>query len=365
MTSEDHLYVNHAGTSWPKPNSVLQAIDLAQRATPPEWPVLIEQSVNTVARFFSVNADHLLITPGCTSALNLAIREFAWQSGDQVLTTHFEHHALHRNLVALQLRGVEFITARHGPREMVDLDHVEHLLKSSNIQLVAMTAACNVTGLMLPVKEIVEIAHRHGAKVLIDGAQVAGWYDFNLSELGVDLFTFAGHKGLQAPFGVGGMYIAPNVEMGCPTTSCNLPHGTDQRFVPSYCDAGSMNVAALAGLAAGCRWLSEPTQGKRLAKTRMLADAFCQQLKQDPRVTVYHDANFDVRMPTVAFTIEGVSTQSIQRKLSENRITASSGFQCAPRAHEALGTAIEGTTRISFGSFHDSDCIQRICQAIL
>ena len=201
-------------------------------------------------------------------------------------------------------------------------------------------------------------------RVLVDGAQVAGWCDINLMVLGVDLFAFAGHKALQSPPGVGGLYIAPGVLMECPKAARNISSGTSKHSLPSFCDAGSMNIQALAGLAAGCRWLSAPPQTDRLARTRRIAEAFSGQIKNVPRVTVYHDASLSQKVPTVAFTLKSISSQELQHKLRKCIITASSGFQCAPRAHEALGTNAEGVTRISFGACNDPNSIERLCQAV-
>ena len=86
-----------------------------------------------------------------------------------------------------------------------------------------------------------------------DGAQIAGWFDLDLEQLGVDFFTFAGHKGLQAPWGIGGLYVAENTSMKCPNASCEFDPSKRSEFgtQPGYCDAGSVDLIALAGLAAG------------------------------------------------------------------------------------------------------------------
>ena len=129
-----------------------------------------------------------------------------------------------------------------------------------------MTAASNVTGDLLPVPEIVTLAHEHGALALIDGAQVAGWMPLDVAALDVDLLAFTGHKGPHAPWGIGGLYVSERVQMASPNAVCELPVGGGATCapMPGYCDVGSVDRAALAGLEAGLRWLAAAEQSDRL-----------------------------------------------------------------------------------------------------
>lgn len=348
--AEKPIYLNHAGTSWPKPQCVTDAAEQTACSTPDVWPEIFETSVAAIADSFSIPKEHLLITPGCTSALNLAIQELPWQEGDRILTSQFEHHALYRNLIRLQLSGVVVDHVAAGYHTLVDLDELDRQLQKSPVRLVAMTAACNVTGQLLNTSEVIRIAHKHGALVLIDGAQVAGWSDLELTESGIDLFAFAGHKGLQAPAGIGGLYIAPSVKMRCPTATCAISDSdTSQQSRPGYCDAGSVNMPALSGLAAACQWLADPCRANRLTNAQSIAGALADGLREYPDVQLLHDGPAESRMPTVAFRINNLSCTSVHQKLSRSHILSSAGFQCAPKAHEALGTQEGGVIRISFG----------------
>lgn len=343
-------YLNHAGTSWPKPQSVLDAVDLVSKAEPDQWPELFRLSFETIASFFHVDSSRLVLTPGCTSALNLAILDQAWNSGDRVFTSSFEHHALYRNLVQLRSRHIEIIEVPPATNSTFDLDFFRKELKKGSTTLVAITAACNVTGALLPIEDIIDLTHQYDAKVLIDGAQIAGWSDLNLNELGVDFFTFAGHKGPQSPWGIGGLYVSENSAMSCPNASCEFSQGKKKDFEtkPGYCDAGSVDLVALAGLAAGCRWLSEGEQKNRLSKARMLAKEFTGYIREHSGCKILHDFEFDQKMPTVAISFDNLN-QSVAKKLKEHQIFVSSGFQCAPLAHQTLGTAEHGVIRFSFG----------------
>ena len=121
---------------------------------------------------------------------------------------------------------------------------------------------------------------------LIDGAQVAGWLELNLVDLQVDLFALAAHKGLHAPWGIGALYVAPDLEMHSLAATCEVPAPTATAPcapMPGYCDAGSVDRIALAGFAAAIQWLQSPAQRNRLEHARGLAASLTQQLGQIPR----------------------------------------------------------------------------------
>lgn len=356
-----NLYLNHAGTSWPKPKVVLNAAAQAASAEPDQWPNLFRESFDTVASFFHVDPSRLVLTPSCTSALNLAIMDQRWQAGDRIVTSSFEHHALHRNLVKLSAQRIEVAQVEPNGNQIFDLARLKTLLQDSRTKLVAITAACNVTGALLPFEQIIELAHQYGSKILLDGAQIAGWVDLDLVELGVDFFTFAGHKGTQAPWGIGGLYVAENSVMHCPTAACEFKPGTAKPYdsKPGYCDAGSVDLIALAGLAAGCQWLSDETNADRLHNARQQAAEFTNRIRKIPAAGICHDFDFEKKMPTVAVNF-GDDTPAIAKCLKENGIIASAGFQCSPLAHQQIGTAEHGVIRFSFGPAKSNVDLERL-----
>jgi len=344
------VYLNHAGTSWPKPPLVATAANGVFHSSPVRWPDLFVESHLAVASFFHVDASRLLLTPSCTAALQLAVQDHPWQAGDRVLTSHFEHHAMQRSLLKLQEQGVKLTVLPYSDDEPVMLDALEAELRRGQLRKMAMTAACNVTGRLLPIAEAIALAQQAGARTLIDGAQIAGWWDLNIDALQADMFTFAGHKGPQAPWGVGGLYVRPGLPMQCPLAGCDTtvrePATAD---MPGYCDAGSVNLAALAGLSAGCQWLNQPAQQHRLKTARELTAAFTQAVRNLPRVTVHHDVPVQHKMPTIAISIAGCTSTDLAQEFRERGLIISAGFQCAPQAHIALGTTTSGVLRFSFG----------------
>ncbi|MEO0601571.1 MAG: aminotransferase class V-fold PLP-dependent enzyme [Myxococcota bacterium] len=332
------LYLNHAGTSWPKPPAVRQAFVAALDAPPERWAIDFTQAHDAVAAAFGVATDTLLPTPGATSALAVAVADvLSWSPSDRVLTSGMEHQALMRPLERLEAQGVEVVEIPRGDGPL-DLDALEAALRERPVRLVAMSVAANVTGEILPYREIVAMAHEHGAVCLLDGAQAAGWLRLDLTELGVDLFAFAGHKGPQAPYGVGGLYVRPGLR----------PAG--------YCDTGSVDRPALVALATG---LATMADAEPLDRIRDVTEAFRAAATGLPGVRA---VGAGPRLPICSLVVEGRQPSELARALAERGVVVNGSTHCAPRAHRTLGTA--GTLRFSFGPTSSHDDAARAVQAL-
>lgn len=371
-----HLYLNHAGTSWPKPEVVSEAIRDATFASPSSWPNRFEDAHQTIADFFGVNCrEQILLTPGCTSALAVAIGDARIPPGKRVLTSRWEHHALHRPL--LKRAGgnvsVEYIpsgqlNSTSGLTDLIDLQWLENALSDQDVGLVAITAACNVTGELLPVKEVIQLAHQHGVQVLIDAAQLVGWHKLNLPELGADMVAFGGHKGLQGPWGIGGLYMSEQVQMECGSAQCELPvSGSTQSagIRPGYCDVGSVDQFALAGLHAAIKMLNQQNLPGHLDRARQQIQRIGEALKDREGLQLFGGNTNS--MPSIAFTVSGLASSKIASLLGKNGLVVASGLQCSPLAHDTLGTMDSGVVRLSVGLGQPDEeideAIERISQA--
>lgn len=346
-------YLNHAGTSWPKPAPVRVAVARALESSPASWAEDFDAGRRRVSTTLGVrDPERLLLTPGCTSALALAVADLPWEPGDRVLVSGLEHHALARPTQLLAARGVERTVIPRAPDGPLDLEQLRAELGRGSVRLVAMTAACNVTGELLPLEEVTALAHEHDALCLVDGAQLAGWVDLDLAQLGVDLFAFAAHKGLQAPWGLGGLYVAPHVSLASPSAACELPApGTAPACatMPGYCDAGSVDRVALAGLVAALDWLDAPERADRLERARAQVERLAGALERRPDVQLHGTRDPATRLPTIAFTVLGRAPAEVARELAAAGLVVGAGLQCAPLAHESLGTAPSGVVRLSAG----------------
>ncbi|MFT4585821.1 MAG: cysteine desulfurase/selenocysteine lyase [Gammaproteobacteria bacterium] len=361
--AEQEIYLNHAGTSWPKPQVVVDAVRDAMIRPPSQWGEHFEQARHTTAEFFGLrDPEQLLLTPGCTSSLAVAIGDIDLGGRSRVLTSVWEHHAMHRPLLKLERSGVTVGYVPSSDTSPLDLNQVEHQLSKGDVGLIAITAAANVTGDLLPFEEVIELAHRHDAQVLLDAAQVVGWLDLDFSALGADLIAFGGHKGLQGPWGIGGLYVADGARMNCSSAACELPQ-TDRKLRPGYCDVGSVDQVALAGLHAAIGWLKRIDRSVHIGRAREQigqmetalkdAGARCSRIYEPSR-----------RMPTLAFSVNDRPSAEIAASLRALGLVVGSGLQCSPLAHQTMGTESEGLVRISVGMGQNADGIQAAIEAI-
>lgn len=349
------IHLNNAGTSWPKPPGVLEAA--ARTLAEPPDAGLLETAAREISAFLGIaDPSRLLFTPGCTAALDLAIRDLPWREGDRALMSGWEHHALARPLH--QVRRQRGVGVAVLPGRPVDLEAAERELRKGAVRLVACTMACNVTGERLPVKELADLAHRHGALMLVDAAQAVGVLPVDVAALGADLLAFAGHKGPLGPQGVGALYAAPGVRIEGPAAACE-PGGEACALTssfPGYCDAGSANLAAIAGLLEGIRWIRD--RGVDSLPTRSLAARFREGLGGRLRV------HGRTATGAVSLTAGGTTPAALESRLAERGITARAGHHCAPLAHQSLGTLDGGTLRVSFGPFNTEADVEAALAAL-
>lgn len=361
------IYANAAGTSWPKAPGVVEAVQAALLADPTDNARRFGEGHDAVRRFFGVpdaSADRLLLAPSCTAALAVAVGDLALERGDVVITSSLEHHALARPVQKLVWeRGVVHAQAPYRPGVPIDLDFVEQTLRAGRVKLVAVTGASNVTGERLPIAELAALARAHGARTLLDAAQVAGLTPLDVGALGVDLLTFAGHKAMQGPLGVGGLWAAPHVAFACPTAACEVgaadAAGRRAPF-PGFCDVGSVDTPALAGLAAALAW-RDSCSPAQLERPLTLARRLLAECRDRRRCRVL--GGDGPRTATVAFTLAHVPLTHAQRHFRAHGVTVRAGTHCAPMALAALG-APEGCVRVSFGPHNEPADVDAVLAAI-
>ncbi|MCB9876499.1 MAG: aminotransferase class V-fold PLP-dependent enzyme [Planctomycetes bacterium] len=358
------IYANQAGTSWPKPPGVVEAVQHALGAAPTGNAARFRAAHARVARFFDLPAaERLLFAPSCTAALAVLLGDFAWREGDRVLTSSLEHHALLRPLQKLTWeRGVAHSSAPYRPGAPLDLDWIEGELRRGGVRMVACTGASNVTGELLPIAELVRLAHAHGALVLLDAAQTAGLLPLGVAALGVDLLAFAGHKALHGPLGIGGLWAAPHVPFVCPSASCEVggDAGARPSPYPGFCDVGSVNLPAMHGLAAAMDWLDGLDTAQRESPMR-LAAALREGCRQRPSCRVL--GGDGPHTATVSMVVDGLPLDRAQQHFVEHGLVVRVGQHCAPSALRATG-AVEGCLRLSFGVTNRDDDVTAALAAL-
>lgn len=203
------IYLDNAATSWPKPDSVHEAMVASLRTAggnPGRGSHALADAASrciadcrlALARFIRAgNPRRLILTSGTTEGLNLVLKGLL-KPGDRVVTSSMEHNSVMRPLNSLaRHHGVEVVRIRSDGMGYVDLDDARRAL--SDARVLVLCHASNVCGTLQDLPTLTRLAHEAGAKVIVDAAQTLGIYPFALDEIELDALVFSGHKGLMGP----------------------------------------------------------------------------------------------------------------------------------------------------------------------
>jgi len=375
------IYLDNAATSWPKPTEVKEAmVAFLDRvgANPGrsghrlsvEAGRIVYEAREALADLFHA-PDPLRIAFGlnATDALNLALHGLL-QPGDHVVTSSMEHNSVMRPLRALERQGVEVTVVPCSPEGLLDPRDVERALQP-HTRMVVLTHASNVVGTLLPIREVGEIARRHGVLFAVDAAQTAGAVPIDMEADAVDILCFTGHKALLGPMGTGGLVLGERVD---PSDLRPLRQGgTGSRsefeehpdFLPDLCEAGTPNAVGLAGLLAGVRWVQERGVEAIRAHEQALTARLLEGLGEVPGVTVYGPRDAARQTGTVSFNVEGLEPSEVGLVLDEEYgVLCRVGLHCAPAAHRTLGTFPKGTVRFAVGCFTTLEEVDAAVEAV-
>ncbi len=370
------IYLDHAATSWPKPPEVIRAMtDFLERAggnpgrsghrLSIDAGRAVYETRELIARLLGApDPLRVVLTANVTHALNIALLGLLDPATDRVVTTSMEHNSVMRPLRALQERGLELAVVPCHADGQLDLEAMATALRPG-ARLVVASHASNVTGTLLPIREIAALAHGAGALLLVDAAQTAGVLPIDAQEMGIDLLAFTGHKGLLGPQGTGGLVIAPHLEpslirpvlMG--GTGSRSEEERQPETLPDRLECGTGNGPGIAGLGAGVRHLLAHGVDAVRAHEQALAQRLIDGLRGIPGVTLYGPMDAALRTATISLRIAGHSVSEVGWRLDESYdILCRVGLHCAPAAHRTLGTFPEGTVRLAAGlsnTFADID----------
>ena len=377
------IYFDNAATSWPKPDAVRDAFHeyLGPAGGNPgrsghrmsiAAARIVEQARESIGELLHVeNPTRIAFTSNATHALNQAIyglfRSGQLKPGHHVITTGMEHNSVMRPLRHLESLGVEVTTVDCRTDGSLDVEHVRAAVRP-NTRLAVTTHASNVTGTLMPVAEITRFARERGIISVVDAAQTAGSIPIDVLEMGVDLLAFTGHKSLLGPTGTGGLYVREGVELEPLMrggTGSQSATETQPEFLPDAYESGTPNVAGIAGLGAGVRYLSGIGVEAVRQHERDLVQRFLEGVSEIAGITVYGVNELSERCGIVSFNVESASPSEVALLLDESfGILSRPGLHCAPAAHRTLKTFPEGTVRFSFGWFNTPSEIDMALSAV-
>jgi len=360
------VYLDHAATSWPKPPGVLAAIEEYfanaggntgrsghRRSIAASRTVSLARE--TLADLLAAESpDDLVFTKNATEGLNVAILGLV-RDGARVVTTSLEHNSVMRPLRYLEERGRCTVEAVHadGNTGELDLDEWEARLRAAGPCVAVATHASNVTGVVLPVRALGELAAAAGVPFVVDASQTAGHVPLALSELGATAVAMPGHKGLLGPTGTGLLYVAPDAELeplirGGTGSQSELE--TQPDFAPDRYESGTLNGVGIVGLGAAAAYLTEIGIERVHARLTELGRRFRDRLGDLPGIIFYGPADPAESSGILSVNVAGVPCATVARLLDDEwGVATRAGLHCSPAAHRSLGTAPDGTLRLSWG----------------
>jgi cysteine desulfurase/selenocysteine lyase len=373
------IYLDNAATSFPKPESVYQALDrfartdLANPGRAGHKMALAAERILDDARhllnqfFHGEGPERFIFTLNCTDALNMAFKGVL-AAGDHVITSDLEHNSVSRPLRAMELAGKISLTRLQADGGgTVDPDAVRNAI-TAKTRLVALTHASNVLGTVQPIAEVGRIARQRDLLFLVDAAQTAGVLPIDIQATNIDLLAFPGHKSLFGPTGTGALYVGPAAIVGAwreGGTGGDSSSETQPRDYPYFLEGGTPNVLGIAGLAAGVKFVMEQGQEKIHRRETDLCERLWRRLDEIGGYEVFGHRDHARRVGTLSFRSEGLPAAEIGAILDQAfDIAVRPGLHCAPYIHRAIGTFPDGAVRVSPGAFSTADDVDRLADAL-
>lgn len=379
------IYLDHAATSFYKPDSVAEAAAQAIRtmgncsrgvhpAALAGARVIFETRELLAELFHAPGPEQVAFTANSTESLNMAVKGFL-KPGDRAVTTVLEHNSVLRPLYEMEKAGVELEIVgcrREGGEKgrrlgKLDYDALEAAV-TPGTKAVVITHASNLTGNRTDIRRVGQWCRRAGARLIVDASQTAGVFPIDMEKDGIDILCFTGHKGLMGPQGTGGICLGKDISLkpllsggsGIMTYSKEHP-----AVMPTALEAGTLNGHGIAGLRAALLYLKEQGLDSIRNREQALMRRFYEQIREIPGIRIYGDFEQKDRAAIVSLNLgEEDSGQISDYLVQEYDIYTRAGGHCAPLMHQALGTKEQGAVRFSFSHFNSEEDADMAAEAL-
>jgi cysteine desulfurase/selenocysteine lyase len=381
------VYLDNAATSFPKPDKVLTAArdfyaafgvnpgrtgcDLCLAAEQ-----MILQTRKRLSAFFNPSAvaagkpkdpKRLIFTLNGTMSLNLIVNGMVGP-GDHVVTTMVEHNSVIRP-VNHRVRDAGATATYVVPdgEGYIDPEDIRKAIRP-NTKLVIVNHASNVTGVVQDVQAIGKVCRELGVPLAVDTAQTAGVLPIDMTECNISFLAFTGHKGLLAPTGTGGICVADDAEIRGTIYGGTGVRSADPYHLEEYpyrLEAGTQNLAGIAGLSAGLDWLEEHGMDKVRRHEMELMAELQNGLAEIPGVKIWGTKRLDRRVATLSITVANYDPSDVGTILdAEHTVLVRTGLHCAPLIHDHMGSSPRGTVRFSIGPYNTREHVAAAIRAV-
>jgi len=330
-----------------------------------------EATRDSVARLMNAaSRDQIVFTGNSTGALNLVAHSYGrgvMKGGQAVVISEMEHHS---NIVPWQLlrdaHGIELRIARVTDAGELDMEQFESLLADRKVGLVSITHMSNVLGTYTPAERIIQIAHAHGAKVLLDGSQAIVHRRVDVAALDVDFYAWTGHK-LYGPTGIGVLYgkaelleaMPPFMGGGDMISSVTFERSTWAR-VPHKFEAGTPAILEGIGLNAAIHYVEAIGYEAIAAHEQALTEHALAKLATIDGLHILGRAQD--RGGVISFTLDGAHAHDVATLLDQSGIAIRAGHHCAEPLMHRFG--VDSTARASFGVYTTAEEIDFLAETL-
>ncbi len=368
------IYLNQAATTYPKPKQVLDAVSDAI-ANPPQGQfrssaasgdIFVECKKNLARLFGTKNYEKIYFTSGATAGANALFYGLEFEN-KRIVVSQTEHNSILRPAMNLTDKVTEGIILPCDEIGRISVEQLDKVLSEyeDTVDAVFINHCSNVTGVIQNLSGVAEVCHRHSAMIVADFSQSAGCVPIYVDEWGIDAFIFAGHKGLYGIQGIGGFYIRPEFPIkpfmygGTGRDSKIIKYDADYEY-----EVGTENGPGVAALNAGVSFVLESgVERIRIYELGLMRKLYkgLQGLHGVSIVAVPEEC----RGPVLCFTIDKIKPSDVAYILQNGYdITVRTGLHCAPLIHDAIGTAEDGTVRISVSYLNTEEDVDAVVSAV-
>lgn len=375
-------YFDNAATTYPKPDRVYSFMDAFYRkcggnvgrgdyGIAKSAGALVADTRTHLQELLHCPAKQVVFTPTATIALNIILQGLCMMGMKNFYISPFEHNAVTRTLHHFENTGEINVTQLAVTSDFrYDLEKIRYQFDDCKPDVVVVSHASNVIGLIAPAAEIFELAKKYGSYTVLDMSQTAGLVDCDVGRTTFDFAVFAGHKTLYGPTGISGFAMKPEIQLpavlfggtGYDSANQNMPDSLPERY-----EMGTSNIAGIAGLNAALQWSQEIGLQKIFEHEQQNRKKLLDILSQYDFITVVGNSPEQQYVGIVSCLFEGISSDVAGNLLSKQGVSVRTGLHCAPLAHKFLGTYPAGTIRFSVGYFtlqEDFDALYEALDAI-
>lgn len=370
-------YFDNAATTYPKPECVYVAMDdfarncgvslgRGQHKLSSKASYIANETRELLLRLFHCDNKKVVFTNTATEALNTILFGMSYKETSVIYISPFEHNSVTRTLHEIKKHHNIVIRQLSVSNESFEYNISEIKKQFSEFppDIVIVSHASNVIGLVAPIKDIFTEAKKYSATTIADMCQTAGLIDIDISSNIFDYVVFAGHKTLYGPLGISGFASSCSDKLhpliyggtGIESANQNMPEEVPIKF-----EAGSHNSISIAGLNASLKWILKTGINKIYDQEQLNKEKLLCILKKYNNIKVY---NFSNQIGVLSCVFDGYSSDEIGQVLSENNIAFRSGLQCAPMAHKFINTFPAGTIRFSVGYFNTQNDFDQLDEVL-